>query len=192
MPALNPITHADAWKLAAALAVDPDTAAEERLKQILYLWFGFYFSGTAFNTLLPNGGTVAKTFTHCLIDVQDGKLPENAQRPVIHLVMPDRKTRRTDLATGTRGHDDDWTISVFVKVPSSLSDTEMKGVDPDYIAAKVAGELDWLLCSKERQALTEEGITQVRLAKPSVILPPTTWKMRMAVMTCRTRRQQAR
>ncbi len=193
MATLNPLTHADPAKLAAVLAIDPATRAEELLTKILYLWLAFYFSGEAFETLTAGGvSTEEKTFTPCTFAFQEDSLGDNPQNPQIHLVMPDRKQRRLDYNATERGHDDDWTIDAMVKVPANLSATEMPGVSAEDIARKVGGELEWLLDSTEREALGEAGVTQVRLRRPAVLLPAGAWHMRMLVFSCRTRREQAK
>ena len=192
MAALNPITHEIPAKLSAVLALDPATQAEERLKKLLYLWLRKYFSGAAFTTRAAGGGTESKTFTACAFAMQEDVIPENPQKPLIHLVMPDRKTRRMDNDKNHRGHDDDWTIDLMVKVPSNLSGTGMSGTSAEDVACKVAGELEWLLSSTERESLAEVGITRTRLTRPSILLPAGAWQMRMLVFTCRTRRDQAK
>jgi len=192
MAALNPLTHSSPAKLARALALDPATQAEERLTMLLYLWLARYFSGAAFQTLDPDGGTAAMTFTHCTFAFQEDELPVNPQKPQIHLVMPERKTRRLDYTDRLRGHDDDWTIDAMVKVPANLSGTGMGGTSAEAVARKVGGELEWLLDSTEREALVEAGVTRVRLLRPATLLPAGAWQMRMLVFSVRTRREQAK
>jgi len=192
MPALNPITHANPTILAAALALDPATRAEERLQSLLWLWLSRYFSGTAFTTRAIGGGTEQRTFSACTVDFQESSLPENPQIPILHVIFPERKSSRRDYTAGTRGKDDDWTVSLFVKVPATLAATAIPGNQSDIIAKQKAGELEWLLESSEREALTEQGITRIELASPSTIIPSDAWSVRMLVLTCRTRREMAR
>jgi hypothetical protein len=192
MAALNPITHANSTVLAAALALDPATRAEERLQSLLYLWLKRYFSGAAFTTLKADGTTESRTFTECAMAFQEDEMAKNPQVPMLHLLMPDRRTKRRDYADNLRGADDDWTIDAMVKVPATLTKTEMDGDSAEEIARRVGSELEWLLESTEREALNEVGILRVKLERPSVLLPAGAWQMRMLVFSCRTRREMAK
>jgi hypothetical protein len=193
MAVLNPISHPDPAVLTAVLGLDPTLQAEERLQSLLYLWLGKYFSGVAFQTLDEDGEAEGKTFTKCLFDFQEGVLPENAQHPQIHLVMPDRKATRRDYVTQRTGHEDDWTIDALIKVPATITKTQMPGSSAEEIARRVGDELTWLLGSTEREALGLVGITRVKVERPSTILAGAgPWQMRLVVFCCRTRREQAR
>jgi len=186
MAILNPITNA------AVLALDPSLRAEERLQSLLALWFEKYFGGSAFTTLTADGGTESKTFTHCTFAYQESTLPESPQLPQLHLVMPDRKTKRRDYAANQAGHDDDWMIDVMIKVPATLTGSSMVGVSAEDIATRAGSEAEWLLGSTEREALAIHGVTRIKLERPSTLLPASAWQMRMLVFSCRTRREQAR
>ena len=186
MAILNPITHA------GVLALDPALRAEERLQSLLLCWIEFYFSGNAFTTLRADGGTESKTLTQCTFAYQEGKLPENPQVPQIHLVMPDRRTKRRNYKANEMGHDDDWTIDVMAKVPVGLASTEMPGISAEEIARQLGSELEWLFDSTEREALNAHGVTRIKLERPSTLVPAAAWQMRMLVVSCRTRREQAK
>lgn len=186
MAILNPITNA------AVLALDPATRGEERLQSLLHLWLKTYFGGSAFTTLKADGTTESKTFTKCTYAYQEDKLPDNPQVPQIHLVMPDRRTKRENYKANELGHDDDWTIDVMAKVPVGLANTEMPGISAEEIARRLGSELEWLFDSTEREALSIHGVTKIRLERPSTLVPAAAWQMRMLVVSCRTRREQAR
>lgn len=193
MATLNPISHPDATVLQNVLNLDPTLQAEERLQSLLYLWLRKHFSGVPFQTLNENGQAVPITLTKCLFDFQEGSLPEDAQNPQIHLVMPDRKATRRDYVSERSGTEDDWTIDALIKVPSTITATEMAGTSAEEIARKVGDELTWLLGSTEREALNHVGIMRVKVERPSTILAGSgPWQMRLVVFCCRTRREQAR
>lgn len=193
MAALNPISHPDANLLAAVLALDSTLRGEERLQTLLYWWLKKYFSGVAFSTLNAAGGTESKTFTKCVFDFQEGTLPNDPQNPQIHLVMPDRKATRRNYTPERSGSNDDWTIDALIKVPATITKTQMPGTSAEEIARQVGDELTWLLGSTEREALNQVGITRVKLERPSTILAGAgPWQMRLVVFCCRTRREQAR
>lgn len=193
MPATNPISHADPTVLARVLALDPATQAEERLQGLLYLWLARYFTGVAFDTAAAGGGTEEKTFQACELDFQTGRRPEGAQLARIHVVLPERSATRCDHSAGETGHDDDWTLTVLVQAPAVVSGTALDGDDGDDTARRVAGQLEWLFSSAERVALVEQGVTRMRIERPAVIVPPTDgWRARMLVVSCRTRRAQAK
>lgn len=185
MEILNPITHPE------VIALDPALRAEERLQSLLYLWLKTYFGGAPFQTAAAGGGTVARTFTHCTFDFQESALPKDPARPQIHVVMPDRRTRREDYLAGQTGHDDDWMLDLMVKVPANLTLTQMPGISAEEVARDVGGELEWLFGSTERAALGIHGVNRIKLERPSTILPASAWQMRMLVVSCRTRREQA-
>jgi hypothetical protein len=186
MAILNPITNA------AVQALNPALRAEERLQSLLYLWLKRYFSGAAFTTLTPSGSTETLTFDHCDFDFQEGVLSSPGQRPLIHLVMPDRSSRLRNHQPGSRRFEDDWVIDAVVKVSANLSATAMNGVSAEEIARRVGGQLEWLLGSSEREAINAHGISRIRVERPSSLLPASAWQMRMVVFSCRTTREQAR
>ncbi|RYD50150.1 MAG: hypothetical protein EOP85_00170 [Verrucomicrobiaceae bacterium] len=185
MAALNPITRAD------VIDLDPSTHAEERVQSLLHLWFSRYFSGNPFMTIAPDGGTEQKIFQQCLMAYQETSMKESPDLPVIHIVMPDRNTRRRDYNRGSIGHDDEWMIDVMVKVPHGLTATSMPGLSAEHIATRVGGQIEWLLGSTEREALMEHGFTRIKIERPSSILPASVWQSRMLVFSCHTRREQA-
>lgn len=193
MAVLNPISHPDATVLQSVLDLDPAVQAEERLQSVLYLWLRKYFSGVQFQTLDEDGQAAGMTMTKCSFEFQEGKIPPDPQTPQIHLVMPDRKAKRRDYVAERSGSDDDWTIDALIKVPATITKTEMPGTSAEEIARKVGDELTWLLGSTEREALNQVGITRVKVERPSTILAGSgPWQMRMVVFCCRTRREQAR
>lgn len=185
MSILNPITHP------SVLAIDPALRAEERLQSLLYLWLKTYFGGAAFQTLKADGSEETRTFTHCTFDFQESALPKSPDKPQIHVVMPDRKTKRRDYTPGEAGHDDDWMLDIMVKVPANLTRTDMPGISAEEVARDAGGELEWLFGSTERAALGIHGVNRIKLERPSTILPASSWQMRMLVVSCRTRREQA-
>lgn len=192
MAALNPLTHETPGLLADVLAIDPALRGEERLQSILHIWLRRYFTGLPFNTLAAGGGVESRTLTKCLLKYQETDLPRGPQNPVLHLIMPDRQRIRRDHTPDMRGTEHDWTIDMLIRVPSTLSNTEMQGISAEDIAVQVGDEAAWLLESSEREALVEAGVTRVRLERPSSLIASGDWKMRMLVFSCRTRQDQAR
>lgn len=186
---LNPIAHPH---LAAVLALDSGSRAEERLQSLLLLWLMRYFGGAPFQTLKADGSEETRSFTHCTFDFQESALPPDPAKPQIHVVMPDRRTRMRNYSTSETGHDDDWMIDLMVKVPANLTKTDMPGISAEEVARDVGGEVEWLFGSTERAALGIHGINRVKIERPSTILPASSWQMRMLVVSCRTRREQAR
>ena len=188
MAVLNPITDA------AVLALDPSLEPEARLQSLLHLWLKRYF------TLLRHEGQdgyegqadpcCQKTFVPCEIIWQSDALPDPATKPVIHVVLPERATVRRDESPTGSGHDDDWTGTVFIRVPAILSGTTLPKTNPDHTARRVADQVAWLLSSSEREALTACGVVHLRLERPPAIVAATgPWRMRMLVFACRTRRE---
>jgi len=181
---LNPIT--DAGVLAIARSSEP----EHFLQALLHVWLRRYFSGAAFMTAGPGGVAEERRFSACDLAWQEDVLPESAQRPVIHLILPDRRIRQRNYSPASHGHDEDWMVDVLVKVPSNLSATAMDGT-PEQVVRRVADQVAWLLGSPERDSLTAHGVTRIRLQRPPAILPASLWQMRMLVFSCRTRREQS-
>jgi len=186
MEILNPITDA------AVLALDPALEPEHRLQSLFRLWYGKYFTGVPFNTRGAGGVTEQKTFLACDFQWQEDEMPENLQRPQIHTVFSNASTRRTDRSEGVFGHDDRWMIEIYVKVPSNLTGTPYAGKNPEHLARKLAGQLEWLYSSGERGALSQCGVMELRVERPAVILPGTSWHSRMMTASCLTTREQAR
>lgn len=186
MSILNPITDA------AVLALDPALESEHRLQSLLALWYARYFSGAAFTTRALGGGSESKTFIACDFQWQEDEMGENPQRPILHTVFVNPASRRMDLVAASTGHEDRWLIEVMVKVPVNLSGTPLKGKHPEHVARRVAGQVQWLYASSEREALAVCGVNEIRVERPPVILPGTSWHMRMMTVSCLTTRQQAR
>lgn len=192
MPAINPLAYpANPAYLAQVLALDPAIHAERRLQSILHIWMLRYFSGTPFTTRAPTG-TVQRTLTHCDFAWQEDQLAEAPPRPILHLVMPDRRTTRCDYQPHLVGHRDDWFIDLMVKVAPALATTSMPGVSAEEVCRTVAGEAEWLFSSSEREALDAHGIFDLQVQRPAVILPSSAWKMRLLVLSCRSRRELPR
>jgi hypothetical protein len=186
MAILNPITDS------AVLALDPALEGEQRIQSLMALWYANYFTGLAFTTRAAGGGTMQKVFAACDFQWQEDEMPENPQKPILHTVFHDGRRQRMDMAAGVYGHDDRWMLDVYVKVPSNLSGTPMKGKNPEHVARRVAGQVEWLFSSSEREALSVCGVLELRVENPPTILPGTSWHMRMMVASCLTRREQAR
>lgn len=186
MAILNPITDA------GVLALDAALEAEHRLQSLLALWYANYFTGAAFSTRAAGGGTEQKTFLACDFQWQEDEMPENPQKPLIHTVFTNPGSKRLDMAAGTYGHEDRWLMEVMVRVPVNLSGTPMKGKNPEHVARRLAGQVQWLYSSSEREALAVCGVNEMRVERPMVILPGTSWHMRLMIVSCLTRREQAR
>lgn len=183
---LNPITDA------AVMALDPALEAEHRLQSLFRLWYGNYFTGTAFATRDLAGETAEQTFIACDFQWQEDEMPENPQRPLIHTVFSNAATRREDRQAGVFGHADRWVIEVYIKVPVNLTGTPHHGKNPEHLARRLAGQVQWLYSSGEREALAVCGVNEIRVDRPPVILPGTSWHSRMMMASCLTLRQQAR
>jgi hypothetical protein len=186
MTILNPITDA------AVLALDPALEGEQRIQSLFALWYGNYFTGAPFTTRAAGGGTEQKTFLACTFQWQEDEMPENPQKPILHTVFHDGQRQRMDMAAGTYGHDDRWLMDIYVKVPVNLTGTPHRGRNPEHVARRLAGQVEWLFSSSEREAMSVCGVLELRLERPATILPGTSWHMRMLVASCLTRRQQAR
>lgn len=186
MSILNPITDA------AVLALNPALEPEHRLQSLLALWYGNYFTGIPFTSRALLGNTEQWTFAACDFQWQEDEMPENPQKPLIHTVFTNPGSKRLDMTAGSYGHEDRWLMEVMVKVPVNLSGTPMKGKNPEHVARRLAGQVQWLYSSSEREALAVCGVNEVRVERPMVILPGTAWHMRMMMVSCMTRREQAR
>jgi hypothetical protein len=186
MEILNPITDA------AVLALDPALEPEHRLQSLFRLWYGNYFTGAPFQTRGALGSTGELTFPACDFQWQEDEMPENPQRPQIHTVFGNATTRRSDRSEGTFGHDDRWMIEIYVKVPSNLTGTPLHGKNPEHVARRLAGALEWLYSSSERGALSQCGVMELRVERPPVILPGTSWHARMMTASCLTTREQSK
>jgi hypothetical protein len=186
MSILNPITDA------AVLALNPALEPEHRLQSLLALWYGKYFTGVPFTTRAVGGGTEQQTFMDCILQWQEDEMPENPQKPIIHTIFTDPRTERLEMAPATFGQDDRWIIEVLVKIPVNLSGTPLRGKNPEHVARRLAGQVNWLYTSSEREALSVCGVTEIQVVRPPVILPGTSWHMRMMTVSCLTRREQAR
>ena len=185
MAILNPITNA------GVLAIDKALAPEMRLQSLLRLWLGNYFTGLPFTTRAVGGGTGPLTFSPATFLWQDDVWPLNPQQAVLHTLITPAGTERLDLRPGVFGHDDRWQLDVMIKVPGEFAGTPMTGT-PENMVRKIAAETLWLFSSSEREALTAVGVTELKVERLPVMLPPNTWHMRMLTATCLTRREQAR
>jgi len=188
MSILNPITDT------ASLALDPALEPEARLQSLLRRWLGNYFTGAPFQTRGALAGTVEnKTFAACDFMWQEDSIPKDPQKPMIHTSFTGIGSERLDLAAGSSGHNDRWLIEMMVRVASNLTDTAMPGRNAEWLARRVAGQLQWLLVSGEREALSVCGVTEMRVERPPVMIPGGgAWHMRMLTASCLTRREQAR
>ncbi len=186
MSALNPITDS------ATLALDPALEPEARLQSLLRRWLGNYFGGVSFTTRTPFGTTEQKLFQRCDFMWQEAETPNNPPYPLLHLVFSQLATERRDHAQATTGHDDRWMIEIMIKVAANLTGTAAAAQNPEFLARRVAGQVQWLLASGEREALAECGVNELKVERPPVVLAVTSWHMRMMVASCLTRREQAR
>lgn len=185
MSALNPITNAQ------VLALDPALEPEHRMQSLWHLWLKKYFSGTPFTTRAGET-TEEKSFMDCVILWQQDTMPEAPGKPIIHVAFGEPGMTRQDMSEGTYGHANRWEISIFVKVAPNLTSGPYAGKDPDHVARRVAGQIEWLLSSSEREALSEAGIWETRIEQPARILPGTSWNMRMLMASCLTQRSQSK
>lgn len=186
MAILNPIVNA------GVLAIDGNLEPEARLQGLLRCWLGTYFSGSAFTTRATTTTTTSKTFIACDFMWQDDKMPVNPQKPIIHVVFSNDGTERLDLAEGMFGHCDKWLLEVILKVPGTLSATPLKPGTSEQLARRLAGQALWLFSSGERDALTAQGIYQLKIEHPPVAMNAGVWHQRMMMASCVTRREQAR
>lgn len=186
MAIINPITNA------AVLALDPALEGEHRLQSLLRIWYGTYFGGSPFTTRALNGGTEEKQFIACDFQWQEDEMPERPTKPFIHTVFTNPGSRRMDMSAGTTGHEDRWIFEVTVKVPINLTGTSLSGKNPENVVRRLAGQVQWLYGSSEREALAACGIEEIRMDRPPVILPGTKWHQRLMMASCITRRAQAR
>lgn len=185
MAILNPIDGAAVAGMVAAM--NP----EGRLQSLLRLWYGSYFGGSAFNTRSVAGGQSALTFQQLDLLWQEDELPENPQRPSLHTILtPVTLAQDRTLATETTSTDG-WQADLIVRVPVNLSGTPFKGQNPEHLARRVAGEVIWLFCSSEREALAQWGVHEIRLHSGPRILPGTAWHARQIAATMTTFRSQA-
>ncbi len=186
MTILNPITHA------GVLGTNANLEPEARLQGLLRLWFGRYFSDTAFTTRGAGGTTGTLTFAACDFLWQDDKMPVNPQRPVIHTLFTPLETQKQDLTAGMNGQADRWQLDVMIRVPGpGLTVAGMTGTG-DQVTRHVASQMLWLMTSSERDALSIHGVHELRVERPPAIMPSTTWYCRMLTASCLTRREQAR
>lgn len=183
---LNPITDA------AVLALDPAIAGEKRMQSLMRLWLGNYFTGTPFSTRDTNGNVVQKTFMSVDYMWQEDEVPENPQKPLLHIVFTNAATSRMDMKAGVYGNDDEWLLDVMMKLPVNLSATPMAGRNPEHVARELAGQVQWLFSSGERAALAVCGIHHLRVERPPILLPGTSWHMRLMTASLLTRREQGR
>lgn len=186
MNILNPITDA------AVLALDPALDPEHRLQSLLRLWLGNYFTGTAFTTRALLGATTSTTFPACDFMWQLDATPTNPQKPLIHSVFTGATNERLNLQANSHGNDQRWLIEMIVKVPANLTGTPMTGKNPEHFVRRLAGNLQWLLGSSEREALSACGVLEFKLERPAVIIPGDAWHTRQVVASCLTRSVQAR
>jgi hypothetical protein len=187
MDILNPIVDA------ASVALDSALEPEARLQSLMRRWLGNYFTGVAFPTrsallLLPEN----KTFMACDFMWQEDETPKNPQKPLIHVVFSNVASERRDFTAGTTGHNDRWQMEVMIKVPVNLTGTAMEGQNAEFLVRRLAGQVQWLLGSGERQALSVHGVNELRVERPPVLMPGTSWHMRMLTASCLTRREQSR
>lgn len=183
MAILNPITHA------GVLAMDGTLEPEARLQSLLRVWLGNYFKGTPFTTRATGGSTGPLTFPACDFLWQEDVMPDNQQKPVIHVLLTS-DTERLDLKAGVFGHGDRWQLDMLLKVPPTLPVT-LSG-NPEYVLRRLAAQMVWLLSSSEREAISAHGVHELKLERPPVIVPANGWHMRMLTASCLTRREQAR
>ena len=186
MSILNPLTNA------GVLAIDGTLEPEARLQSLLRLWLGNYFTGVPFTTRATATTTTTKPFPACDFLWQEDVMPANPQKPVIHTLLTPAGTERLDLSAGVFGHSDRWQLDIMLKVPATLSGTPMVPGNPEHLVRRLAGQVQWLLSSGEREALAAHGVNEVKVERPPVLLPGTTWHMRLLTAGCLTRREQAR
>jgi hypothetical protein len=186
MSILNPIVNA------AVTALDPAVENEHRLQSLLRLWLGNYFTGAPFTTRALAGGTEQRTFAACDYMWQEDEMPKDPQKPLIHVIFTNVGVKRLDMQAGAFGHDDRWQIELMVKVPVNLTDTGMPGQHAENLVRRVAGQVAWLFASSERAALAIHGVVELKTERPPVLLPGTSWHVRMMQASCLTRRVQAK
>lgn len=187
MAILNPITDA------ASAALDPALEPEARLQSLLRRWFGNYFTGTPFTTRSQLLGlTEQKTFMACDYMWQTDEPPQEALKPIIHTVFTNVESERRDHSAEATGHNDRWLLDITLKVPRNLTGTELHGLNAEFEVRRLAGQMQWLITSGEREALSVHGVMELRVERPPVILPGGIWAMRVLTASCLTRRDQPR
>lgn len=180
MVVLNPITNA------ASLAVDGNLHPEKRMQELLHCWLKDRFTGAPITVDgLARGTTGQRTFD--LAAVTWAESAESGEgKPLIHLAVVDHRKARRAIKGWTIQYRHVWTIQVLVKVPRNLTGTG-RAPQPDFLARKVAADLEWLIESPEKLALAAVGIQHLAVRGPSVPVATSQWQARALVIECVTR-----
>lgn len=181
----NPITNA------AALAVDGNAYPEKRMQELMHCWLKDRFTGAPISVdVLPRGSTAARTFDEA--DVAWGESAVKRQgNPLLHLALLDHRKTRRGLTAWDIQYRHVWTVQVMVKVERNLTGSDKKP-QPDFIARKVASDLEWLIESPEKLALAAVGIEHLKTTGPSVPVATAQWQARALVIECVTRSSHPR
>jgi hypothetical protein len=180
-----------------AVNVDADLYPEWRVQALFQVWLEFYFSGAAFTTRAAGGGTEQRTFHACAVDFQEAGAPDAEDddggrtpqdRPIIHGILPDQRSRAYQHSETEHGEDLDWTLNLMVKVPKNLTTTGSQAAEPKWLCREAADQLAWLLRSCERAALSEHGIHNLTLRSGPTLLSSGPWFIRILVVSLRSRR----
>ncbi len=181
----NPITNA------GALAVNGDRYPEKRMQELLHCWLANRFTGNPITVdALPVGTTEQRTFD--LVTVAWGESALSGQgNPLLHLAVLDHRKARRAVKPWNIQYRHTWTVQAMVKILRNQTGTDKKP-EPDFLARKVASDLEWLIESPEKLALAAVGIQHVRITGPSVPLATAQWQARALVIECVTRSEHPR
>ncbi len=167
---------------------------ERRVQEILKEFLGGYFTGVAFQTPLPGGGSESRTFADCLLLWDQATPPDGLAKPVIHTLLADRRDR--DRERGREGyyaHASVFTWNLLVRthpqVPAADSAVPVDSARRSSFreCRRVADQIRWLLLSPHVKDLSLKGITDVRVTNGPREIPSGAWYMRQLVASAHVR-----
>jgi len=167
---------------------------ERRAQELWAEWLSRYFTGTSFDTADGSGGLEAKTFAHCAIRFDSATLPVVQAKPLLHVLLADRRDREPERQGGGRwAHDARFVWNLLVRThPSQPAAPGSPPPDGAAIHAerqcrRLADQLRWLLTSYEAQALSAKGILELRVENGPREIPAGAWFLRQLVVSARIR-----
>lgn len=163
---------------------------ERRVQELLKEFLGSYFNGVSFDTPLPGGGSVTRTFADCVLLWDQATPPDALAKPVIHTLLADRRDRDRERGrVGYFAHTSVFTWNILVRTHPQVPAAGAAEVDDSARRVsfrecrRVADHLRWLLLSPHVKDLSMKGITNLRVTNGPREIPSGAWYMRQLVVS---------